>query len=57
MASSLDKLVSYLPSYPEPTKYFKERANPMLRKGVFPYEYVDNWDRLKDTYFPPVSNL
>ena len=24
----------------------------LLRKGVYPYEYVDNWERFKETSLP-----
>ena len=25
----------------------------LLRKGVYPYEYIDNWKRLNETSLPP----
>ena len=25
----------------------------MLRKGVYPYEYIDNWKRFNETSLPP----
>ena len=25
----------------------------LLRKGVYPYEYMDSWDRFNDTSLPP----
>lgn len=59
MASSLDKLSSYLPS--EKKKVLKsvfvnldeKRLALLERKGVFPYDYVDSWGKLKETCLPP----
>ena len=25
----------------------------LLRKGVYPYEYMDSWERFKETLLPP----
>ena len=29
----------------------------MLRKGVFPYEYVDSWKKYEDRMLPPRANF
>ena len=57
MAASLDSLVKNLPKdafnnlsreYPE-----EEKLNLLKRKGVYPYEYMDDLSRLKETKLPP----
>ena len=55
MSSSLDKLVSNLPA--EALKYtseqFKnEKLNLMTRKGVYPYDYMDSFDKFNKTELP-----
>lgn len=58
MASSLDKLASYLPS--DRKKILRAVFNNMddnkrallERKGVFPYDYVDSWTKLNETRLP-----
>jgi len=56
MAASLDKLSSYLPSTPITRAQFDglddERFRLLTRKGVFPYEYVDSWERLEEPSLP-----
>lgn len=56
MASSLDKLASYLTDYPIVKKCFpnleSEKCQLLLRKGVFPYEWLDNFEKLKFTKLP-----
>lgn len=59
MNSSLDKLVENLKaSGEEKFKLFqddfpdKAEASLLLRKGVFPYEYIDSIDRLKERQLP-----
>ena len=48
MASSLDKLVS------NTKKFFKgQQLNLLLRKGVYPYDYMDSVKRLNETQLPP----
>ena len=56
MAASLDKLLSYLPSTPITRTQFDslddERFHLLTRKGVFPYEYVDSWEKLEEPSLP-----
>ena len=56
MATSLEKLVNNLPkddcinlgSY-----YSGDKFNLLARKGVYPYEYTDSLEKLKETTLPP----
>ena len=59
MASSLDKLASYLENLPILEKYFQqddafsiEQIMLLKRKGVFPYDYVSSFEKLKETNLP-----
>ncbi|KAK5650776.1 hypothetical protein RI129_001805 [Pyrocoelia pectoralis] len=57
MSTSIEKLCNYL----ENDKKIITRANCrnddefslLIRKGVFPYEYIDSWNKLNDTSLPP----
>ncbi|KAJ8915547.1 hypothetical protein NQ315_012431 [Exocentrus adspersus] len=61
MSSSLDKLSSYL----EDEKKTIVRAhcntdkefNLLTRKGVFPYDYIDSWERFTETCLPSKTNF
>ena len=55
MSSSLDKLVSNLPA--EALKYTnkrfqKEKFKLMTRKGVYPYDYMDSFEKFNKTELP-----
>ena len=56
MSSSLDKLVSNLPD--EAFKYTSEeikndkKLNLLKRKGVYPYDYMDSFDRFDENELP-----
>ena len=55
MSSSLEKLVSNLPK--ETLKYTSKRFKGdkfdlMIRKGVYPYDYMDSFDKFEDTVLP-----
>ena len=55
MTSSLEKLVSNLPK--ETLKYTSQRFKGdkfdlMIRKGVYPYDYMDSFDKFEDTVLP-----
>ena len=65
MSSSLDKLVSNLPreSFKYTSKEFKdEKFNLMTRKGVYPYDYMDSFDKFneklptKEDFFSIMNN-
>ena len=55
MSSSLDKLVSNLPA--EALKYTnkrfqKEKFNLMTRKGIYPYDFMDSFEKFNKTELP-----
>ena len=55
MSSSLDKLVSNLPA--EALKYTSKRfqkgkLNLMTRKGIYPYDYMDSFEKFNKTELP-----
>ena len=60
MASSLDSLSTDLVKSgkrlfdldDDLTKY-----NLLTRKGVYPYEYMDSWDRFNETRLPPIDKF
>lgn len=56
MASSLDKLSSYLKDEEKKiTKSFttsEQEFKLLTRKGIFPYEYIDSWEKLTEDQFP-----
>ena len=45
----LDKLVQITAQH-EPNR---ERRELLMRKGVYPYEYMDTWDRFTEPKLPP----
>ncbi|XP_043468586.1 uncharacterized protein LOC122502540 [Leptopilina heterotoma] len=57
MASSLDKLASYLEEYKIVNSVFSnysdDKIQLLTRKGVFPYEYIDSREKLDETELPP----
>ena len=56
MRTSLEKLVGNLekPSFKHTGKYFRdEELDLMLRKGVYPYEYMTGVERLREKSLPP----
>lgn len=63
MAASLDKLSSYLPS--EEKLILKnefrdlepEKCALLERKGVFPYDYLDCWEKMEETALPSKENF
>ncbi|KAK5637863.1 hypothetical protein RI129_000146 [Pyrocoelia pectoralis] len=57
MASSIDKLSGYLDndkkSITKQNCRNDEEFNLLVRKGIFPYEYIDSWDKLNESSLPP----
>ena len=56
MSSSLDSLVNNLAS--EGSKFFEfedyneNQYKLLIRKGIYPYEYMDDWDKFKENKLP-----
>ena len=57
MASSLDKLASNLDDdqCKHLREFYKEEEvfRLMRRKGVYPYDYMDSWEKFEETSLPP----
>ena len=56
MAASLDSLVNNLPedAFNNLKRYYTgDKLSLVNRKGVYPYEYMDTLERLKETKLPP----
>ena len=59
MSSSLDSLTKNLVRGGKKLfefNYYSELQYDLLtRKGVYPYEYINSWDRFEDTQLPPID--
>ena len=56
MAASLDSLVNNLPkdAFKNVRRYYKgDKLSLLTRKGVYPYEYMNSLEKLKETKLPP----
>ena len=56
MATSLDKLVNNLPkdAFNNVKRHYAEdKLSLLTRKGVYPYEYMNSLEKLKETELPP----
>ena len=56
MGTSLDKLVNNLPKDAfnnVKRHYTNDKLSLLTRKGVYPYEYMDSLEKLKETKLPP----
>lgn len=63
MTASLEKLASYLENHEITAStfaadgYTKEQIKLLRRKGIFPYDYVSNFDRLKEERLPSKADF
>ena len=60
MAASLESLVKNLPkeSFKNLTEFYEgEQLDLIKRKGVFPYDWFDSFDRLSSTSLPPKESF
>ena len=59
LSAGLAELVNNLSEFPEMSKVFPDNSiRPMLlRKGVYPYKYISNWDVLSQTSLPPIEDF
>ena len=56
MATNLDKLVNKLPKYAfnnVKRHYTEDKLSLLTRKGIYPYEYMNSSEKLKETQLPP----
>ena len=61
LLASLDKLVAANPpeTFQITARYEpnQQRCELLLRKGVYPYEHMDSWERFADTQLPPKASF
>ena len=61
MSSSLDSLVNNLSSggnkFFSFDEYNEHQHKLQIRKGIYPYEYMDSWDRFEETNLPPKDSF
>jgi hypothetical protein len=58
MATSLDKLVkANKPEAFNITRGLGPHPELLLRKGVYPYEFMDSWERFNDEELPPIEEF
>ena len=59
MSSSLDSLTKNLVRGGKKLFGFEDYSELqyglLTRKGVYPYEYINSWDRVEETQLPPIS--
>ena len=59
MASSLDSLTKNLVSVGKALFGFEDYSDLqydlLTRKGAYPYEYINSWDRFEETQLPPIE--
>ena len=59
MASSLDALCKNLSheQFREMNNVFEGDIDLLIRKGVYPYDYMDNFDKFNETKLPPINKF
>ena len=61
MSSSLDSLVNNLVKGGHQffgfESYNDRQCELLIRKGIYPYEYMDSWDRFKETSLPSIKRF
>ncbi len=58
MSTGLAKLANNLTDYPEISKFFKgDQLQLLLRKGVYPYDYVNSLEKLDEKSLPQKENF
>ena len=61
MSSSLDSLVNNLARGGHEfwgfENYNDQQCELLIRKGIYPYEYMDSWDKFKETSLPSIEKF
>ena len=61
MSSSLDSLVNNLAKGGHQffgfQNYNDRQRKLLIQKGIYPYEYMDSWDRFKETSLPSINHF
>ena len=61
MSSSLDSLVNNLAKGGHQffgfESYNSHQCKLLIRKGIYPYEYMDSWDKFEETSLPSIKHF
>jgi hypothetical protein len=58
LMASMDDMVKGTKNFPHMRAHFPgDKVEMLLQKGVYPYEYMDKWDRFDETCLPPRSDF
>ena len=61
MASSLDSLTNNLVQGGHSLVGFEDYSNSqyelLMKKGIYPYEYVSSWNKFEETKLPPIEDF
>jgi hypothetical protein len=56
MSYSLDSLLKNLKEHPNLKKFYSgKQLKLLLKKGVYPYEYMDSVERFNEICLPPIE--
>ena len=56
MKDSLDNLSSNLSCHPNLEKFYPDKEL-LCRKCIYPYEYMDSFDKYDETSLPPIGRV
>jgi hypothetical protein len=57
MSASLEALAKNLKKFPNLESEIKENVDLLKQKGVYPYDYMDSWEKFEKTKLPPISGF
>ena len=54
---SINSLIEKFRSTSQFCSGYSNKFVPLLRKGVYPYDYMNDWDKFEETQLPPMKDF